>query len=145
MSNSNEQHIELGVELAHALDGGDNILVINQGKHHQAFEKLQDTHHNHTITWTLSGNASSGEFCGLAEADNPGFVWLVRTPSEKIFHKLQLLGKNKLTIHNHHYDKSSEGVWHYQLFARFGDKIYGVPLTFSAGSAGDANPSIKNR
>jgi hypothetical protein len=145
MSDRNDQHIELGVELLHALDSEDNMLVINKGKHHQAFEKVQGHDNPHTITWTLTGNASSGEFCALDELDNPGFVWLIRTPSERIFHKLQRVGKNKLTIHNHHRDKGSEGVWHHQLFARFGEKIYGVPLTFTAGSGNDANPSIKNR
>jgi hypothetical protein len=146
MSNSGEKHIELNVELAHDFrDGGeDNLLVVNSGNHHQIFEKIKDTNHAHTITWTLTGNASGGEFCALDEADNPGFLWLVRTPSEKIFHKLHLIGKTKLTIHNHHYDKSSEGLWQYQLFARFGGKVYGVPLTFCCGGMNSPNPSIKN-
>jgi hypothetical protein len=147
MSNSNEVHIELSVELAHDLRDGedDNRLVINKGNHHQTFEKLTNPGHPHTITWTLTGNASSGEFCALNEADNPGFIWLVRTPNDRIFHKLRLLGKNKLTMHNHHQDKKSEGIWHYQLFARVGGKVYGVPLTFCCGiGMTDPNPSIKN-
>jgi hypothetical protein len=99
MSNSGEKHIELNVELAHDFrDGGeDNLLVVNNGNHHQIFEKIKDTNHAHTITWTLTGNASGGEFCALDEADNPGFLWLVRTPRERIFHKLHLIGKTKLT------------------------------------------------
>jgi hypothetical protein len=146
MNNSGEKHIELSVELAQDFrDGGeDNLLVINKGNHHLFFDKLKDANHAHTITWTLTGNASGGEFCALDEADNPGFLWLVRTPREKIFHKLHLAGKNKLTMHNHHYDKSSEGIWHYQLFAKFGDKVYGVPLTFCCGGMNSPNPSIKN-
>lgn len=146
MSNPHENHIELSVELAHDLRDGDdpNLLVINKGNHHHTFEKLKDHNQLHLITWTLTGNASGGEFCALDEADNPGFLWLVRTPNEKIFHKAKRLGKNKLTIHNHHYDKSSEGIWHYQLFARFGGRVYGVPLTFCCGGMTDPNPSIKN-
>jgi hypothetical protein len=145
MKNNGEQNIELNVELAHDLRGGDdyNVLVINKGSHHQAFEKVDESTH-HTITWTLTGNASTGEFCALDDAPNPGFVWLFRKPSEKIFHKLALKGKNKVTIHNHHHNKNSEGTWHYQLFERFGDKVYGVPLTFSAGGGNNPNPSIKN-
>lgn len=147
MSDHNEQSIELDVELEHDLRDGDdyNVLVVNKGKHHTTFEKLQQPGHMHKITWVLTGNASSGEFCALNDAENPGFVWLIRTPSEKIFHKLAPQGKNKLSIHNHHSNKTSEGLWHYQLFARFGDKVYGVPLTFAAGSGSSPNPSIKNR
>jgi hypothetical protein len=148
MSNKGEKHIEISVELAYDHRDGedDNLLIINNGNHHHTFGKIEDTHHAHTITWTLTGNASSGEFCALDDADNPGFLWLVRTPSEHVFHKLQLLGRNKLTIHNHHHDKSSEGIWHYQLFARFGNKVFGVPLTFCCGSTAmsSPNPSIKN-
>jgi hypothetical protein len=146
MSHTDEKHIELSVVLAHDLDVGedDNMLVINEGNHHQVFEKLKDTHHMHTITWTLTGNAINGEFCGLDEGENPGFLWLVRKPKEKIFHKLHLVGKNKLTIHNHHNDKSTEGIWHYQLFAKFCGKVYGVPLTFCCGGKSSPNPSIKN-
>jgi hypothetical protein len=146
MSNGEEQHIELSVELMHDFRDGDddNLLVINKGNHHQVFEKLKDHHHTHTVTWELKGNAVSGEFCALEEKDNPGFLWLVRTPNEKIFHKLKLIGKKKLFMHNHHYDKTSEGIWHYQLFARFGNKVYGVPLTFCCGAMNSPNPSIKN-
>jgi hypothetical protein len=146
MSNSGEQHIELSVELMHDFRDGedDNLLVINKGNHHQVFEKLNDHNHVHTVTWELKGNAAGGEFCALNEKDNPGFLWLVRTPNEKIFHKLKLEGKKKLFMHNHHYDKTSEGIWHYQLFARFGNKVYGVPLTFCCGGMNSPNPSIKN-
>lgn len=148
MGNNGEKHIELSVELAHDLRDGedDNLLVINHGDHHQIFEKIEDAQQAHTITWTLTGNASSGEFCALDEPDNPGFLWLVRTPSERVFPTPQLLEKNKLIIHNHHHDKTSEGVWHYQLFVRFGGKVCGVPLTFCCGGTGmtSPNPSIKN-
>jgi hypothetical protein len=145
MSNNGAQHIEMDVELYRDLREGedDNILVINKGRHNLSFEKLSSDQ-PHTITWTLTGNASGGEFCALNEAHNPGFLWLVRVPHEKIFQNLKAVEKNKLTIHNFHRDKHSEGVWHYQLFARFGNKIYGVPLTFSCGSMSNANPSIKN-
>ncbi len=146
MKSSDPQHIDISVELDHDPRGGDddNLLVINKGKHHHAFEKLSDAGQPHTITWTLSGNASGGEFCSLDDAANPGFSWLVRTPDESIFRNLRAEGKKKLIIHNHHHHKGSEGVWHYQLFARFGDKVYGVPLTFSAGPSNNPNPSIKN-
>jgi len=147
MNNGTEKNIELSVELDHDLRDGDddNLLVVNKGRHHHSFEKLQDPGQAHTITWTLSGNASSGQFSALDDALSPGFVWLVRTPDKKIFDKPELLAKNKLTIRDHHHDKSSEGIWHYQLFARFGDKVYGVPLTFACGAAASTpNPSIKN-
>jgi hypothetical protein len=144
MKNNGENHIELDVELEHDLRNDDNLLVVNKGRHHHTFEKLPDSGHTHTITWTLSGNAGSGEFCDLDDPENPGFLWLVKTPAESIFDKPRLLAKNKLTIRNHHHDKSSEGIWHYQLFARFGDKVYGVPLTFACGKSSNPNPSIKN-
>ncbi|RDS80065.1 hypothetical protein [Dyella psychrodurans] len=146
MNNNTAQHIEMSVELYRDPrdDGGDNLLIINRGKHSLSFEKLSGTDEPHSITWTLTGNASDGEFCALDEADNPGFLWLVRIPNEKIFQNLQSTGRNKLTIRNVHRDKSSEGLWHYQLFARFGDKVYGVPLNFGCGAAAEANPSIKN-
>jgi hypothetical protein len=143
---ANERPTELSVELEHAFrsDDDDNVLVINKGNHHSVFEKLQPGQ-LHEITWVLTGNASNGEFCALNDAKSPGFTWLVTTPSEKVFHKLHPVGKNKLTIHNHHENKTSEGLWHYQLFASFEGKVYGVPLTFAAGSGSSPNPSIKNR
>lgn len=146
MKDHSEQHVELSVELEHdPIKSEDcNALVINKGKHHLRFHKLANPDDRHTITWTLTGNASDGEFCELHEKDHPGFAWLVRTPDKRIFHRLERVLKNKLTIHNHHLDESSEGVWHYQLFARIGDKVYGVPLTFTAGGANSPNPSIKN-
>ena len=148
MKDQSEQHIELTVELAYELgkvpNDCDNMLVINDGKHHHCFHKLGNPDDRHTITWTLTGNARSGEFCELDERDHPGFVWLVRTPDKRIFHRLERPLKNKLTIHNHHIDESSEGVWHYQLFARFGDKVYGVPLSFVCGESNSPHPSIKN-
>jgi hypothetical protein len=144
MKNNGENHIELNVELEQDPGKYANLLVVNNGKHHHTFEKLQDPEHTHTITWTLTGNASSGEFCALDDPESPGFMWLVRTPGESIFDKPKLLAKNKLSIRNHHHDQSSEGTWHYQLFARFGDQIYGVPLTFACGKSSNPNPSIKN-
>ncbi|MHA6205768.1 hypothetical protein ACXU4B_15185 [Dyella soli] len=146
MKNDSADHLELKVELEHDLRDGDdlNLLVINKGGHHHAFDKVANTDHAHTITWTLAGNAAGGEFCALDDEETPGFLWLMKTPSEKIFHKLQRIGKDTLTIHNHHHDKSSEGTWHYQLFARFGDKVYGVPLTYACGKASSPNPTIKN-
>lgn len=143
---SNEKNIELQVHLEHDLRDGDdyNMLVVNDGKHHHAFDKLQDPTSVHTISWTLAGNAHSGEFCALDDAANPGFMWLVRTPEKNIFKQLKRVAANKLSIANQHRNKASEGQWYYQLFARFGDKVYGVPLTFAAGGANNPNPSIKN-
>jgi hypothetical protein len=146
MSQHNDQNLMLNVELEHNLRDGDdyNMLVINKGDHHHAFDKLLDDKHWHRITWTLTGNASGGVFCALDDATYPGFVWLVKTPSESVFQKLHRGPDNQISIQNRHLDKSSEGTWHYQLFARFGDKVYGVPLTFAAGPANNPNPSIKN-
>jgi hypothetical protein len=146
MKHDDPKNIEINVELYRALNDGwdDNLLVVDQGKHHHVFEKIPSDGKPHTITWALTGNASSGEFCALDEADNPGFAWLVRHPGENIFRELRHHGK-AISVQNHHHDKSSEGIWHYQLFARFGDKIYGVPLTFACGTAmASSNPSIKN-
>ena len=143
---SNEQNIELQVRLEHDPRDGDdyNLLVINEGKHHHTFDKLQHPDHVHTISWTLAGNARGGEFCALDETANPGFMWLVRTPDGGSFNQLKRVAANKLSITNHHHGKASEGRWYYQLFARFGDQVYGVPLTFAAGMANNPNPSIKN-
>jgi hypothetical protein len=39
----------------------------------------------------------------------------------------------------------AQDTWHYQLFARFGDKVFGVPLRCGCGIlAADPNPIIKN-
>ena len=144
MKHGDPKNIEMSVELYRDPGGGweDNLLVISQGNHHQAFEKIPSSGEPHTITWTLTGHASGGEFCSLDDAKSPGFTWLIRRPVEKIFRQIRHHGKS-ITMQNHHHDKDSEGVWHYQLFARFGDKIYGVPLTFSCGLS-NPNPTIKN-
>lgn len=146
MKNSNPSKTEIDVELYRDPKPGreENLLVVNQGKHHHAFDKAASDDQPHTITWTLTGNASGGEFCAEDDPDSPGFSWLVRTPSDKVFRNLRYEGRNKISIDNYHSDKSSEGVWHYQLFARFGDKVYGVPLTFVCGESNSPHPSIKN-
>ena len=88
MKDHSEQHVELSVELAYDPTKREecNALVINKGKHHVSFHKLGNPDDRHTITWTLMGNASDGEFCELDEKDHPGFAWLVRTPDQRIFH-----------------------------------------------------------
>ena len=146
MKHSDSKNIEIEVELYRDPKPGreENLLVVNAGKHHHAFDKMPNDHQPHTITWKLTGNASHGEFCGPDDADSPGFSWLVRKPSEKVFRNLRYEGKNKISIENYHFDKNSEGTWHYQLFARFGNKIYGVPLTFVCGDSNSPHPSIKN-
>ena len=143
---SNEQNIELQVRLEHDLRDGDdyNMLVINEGAHHHKFARLEDPTRVHTISWTLAGNARTGEFCALDDTANPGFVWLVRTPSGNTFRNLLRVGANKLTIANRHCNEESKGRWYYQLFARFGNRVYGVPLTFASGIPSNPNPSIKN-
>ena len=120
----------------------ENLLVVNAGKHHHEFEKMASDEQPHTITWTLTGNASDGEFCEPDDPDSPGFTWLVRTPSEKVFRNLRHEGKTKISIDNYHCDKSTEGTWHYQLFARFGDKVYGVPLDRKSTRLNSSHPSI---
>lgn len=147
----NDQHIDLPVTLDHDQRGGDdnNALVINGGNHHVVLEKLQDPTRVHSITWTLVGNARDGQFCSLddpADRDNPGFTWLARKPGGDVFRNLlRLEKKNQLTIMIRHFRPDTEGVWYYQLFARFGNRIFGVPLTFAAGAASNPNPSIRNR
>ncbi|RDS83531.1 hypothetical protein DWU98_04090 [Dyella monticola] len=146
MKHGNSKNIDMNVELYRdPTDGWEaNLLVVNRGKHHQEFEKITAGDEPYTITWTLTGNASSGEFCALDDAQNPGFAWLVRHPGEKVFRQLRHHGK-AISMQNHHHDRSSEGIWHYQLFATFGNKVYGIPLTFSCGTGMESpNPTIKN-
>lgn len=145
MKHGKPTHIDMSVELYRNPGDGwdDNLLIVNRGNHHQVFEKIPDGE-PHTISWTLTGNAGEGEFCALDDAAHPGFTWLLRQPDEKVFRQLRHHGKT-ITMQNHHHDKSSEGIWHYQLFARFGDRIFGIPLTFSCGqSMTSPNPTIKN-
>jgi len=145
MKHGNPKHVEIHVKLLHDLSSEKayNMLVVDDGKHHHSFEKVAMDGEPHTITWVLTGNASGGEFCALDNSDYPGFTWLIHTPDKKVFRHLRHEG-NKISMHNHHHGKDSEGMWHYQLFARFGDKLYGVPLTFSCGHSDNPNPSIKN-
>ena len=146
---SNEQNIELSVTLAYALGYHDdlNTLIVNNGSHHLAFDKLEDPTRVHNITWTLTGNAALGEFCALDDAANPGFMWLVRTPGGNTFRNLlRSEGNKEVSISNRHCNGESKGHWYYQLFARFpNNRVYGVPLTFAAGTSSSPNPSIKNR
>ena len=143
---SNEKNLTLQVRLVHDPHDGDdyNMLVINEGDHHHAFDRLQDPTRVHTISWVLAGNAHSGEFCALDDADNPGFTWLVRTPGSSVFQNLRLTEPGRMTISNRHRSADSKGHWYYQLFARFGTRVYGVPLTFANGIGNNPNPSIKN-
>lgn len=150
MQPSDANRTVIDVDLHHAFkehdaNGNDdlNMLVINQGKHHHAFNKHSRNDGPQTIIWRLTGHAAQGEFCGLDEKDNPGFCWLIRQPGSKIFQNLKREQKS-IAIENHHYGHESEGQWHYQLFARVGGKLYGVPLTFACGMAMSTNPSIKN-
>lgn len=150
MKSHHAKQVVINVELHHDFKENDakgkedpNMLVIDHGKHHHSFDKNGADDGPHTITWQLSGNASDGEFCGLNEKDNPGFCWLIRQPSGKVFQHLRVDG-NRISIENHHHHHDSEGQWHYQLFARVHGHVYGVPLTFACGLAMSTNPSIKN-
>jgi len=145
MKHGNPKNIEIGVELHHDLGKSKrhNLLIVNGGEHHHDFEKVDAEGEPHTITWVLTGNASGGEFCALDNSESPGFAWLIRQPHDKVFRHLRHDG-DRISMHNHHHGKHSEGLWHYQLFARFGDRIYGVPLTFTCGHSDNPNPSIKN-
>lgn len=141
--------VTLPVTLEHDFKRGDdnNMLVINGGNHCIEFDEIVPGADGsgivwHTITLQLAGNASSGEFCPVGHPVYPGFTWLVRNP-----HNIMLLQpvRTKLVLHNHHHGRETRGRWYYQIFARFEDKIYGVPLTFAAGAGNTNNPSIKNR
>ncbi|WP_109126468.1 hypothetical protein [Dyella sp. C11] len=146
MKLSNPSNVEINVELYYDLDRDEeyNHLVIRGKKRHHAFDKTASEGGPHTITWTLTGNAAGGRFCALDDLDNPGFTWLIRKPTGRIFRDLRAEGKHRISIHNHHHDKHSEGMWHYQLFAKFGNKVFGVPLTFGCGHSSNPNPTIKN-
>lgn len=122
----------------------DNALVINGGDHLFTFDALGKEHHGgHAIRLTLQGNADAGRFCALSDPDNPGITWLLRTP--KCITATLSEDAKSLMLSNRHYGPADRGRWYYQLFARFGDRLYGVPLTFAAGPARSQNPSIKNR
>ena len=146
---NNTREIELQITLDHDLGDrdDDNCLVIREDQRHLEFESLQDPTKPHTITWTLGGNAAQGHFCAFDEAANPGFLWLVRTPGGSHFRNLLRSSNNtQITLANRHSNPESKGHWFYQLFARFPNgRVYGVPLTFAAGSSSNPNPSIKNR
>ncbi len=144
MNASGNSHLQLNVTLLRDPGDGDrpNLLVVNNGDHHHRFDKRENGHH--TVTWTLTGNASDGEFCALDHEASPGFLWILRTPPENVFQRLARVGGNTLTLENHHSGKHSEGEWCYQLFARFGNRIHGIPWTTACGAANRLNPSIKN-
>ncbi|HET7562756.1 MAG TPA: hypothetical protein VFJ87_10315 [Rhodanobacteraceae bacterium] len=140
--------VTLPVTLEHDFKSGDpdNMLVINGGEHSTEFDQI-DLEHNptqlfHTITLELSGNASAGEFCQLGDPVYPGFAWLLRKPG---FIPVVPQGKTAFLLYNMHQRRDTRGRWFYQLCARFGEMVYGVPLTFAAGPATNKNPSIKNR
>lgn len=143
------REVILPVTLEHDFRRGDddNMLVINGGDHCIEFDEVSPAPDRsgriwHTITLQLSGNAASGEFCSMGHPMNPGLTWLVRAP-----HNIMVIQqvRNALVLHNHHLGRETRGRWYYQLFARFEDKVYGVPLTFAAGAGNTNNPSIKNR
>lgn len=140
--------IELPVTLDHPLGKpeDDNNLVIRGGDHHLVFQS-GEVPRMRQIVWKLEENAAEGRFCAVNDPLSPGFSWLVRTP-EAAYLNLQtsLCGPEKLTVSHLHVGQQSKGHWFYQLFAWFPNgRIYGVPLTFTAGPAGNQNPSIKNR
>lgn len=144
----NTREVELLITLDHDLgdSNDDNCLMIRDEDRHLEFERLRDPTKPHTIKWTLSGNAARGHFCAINEAANPGFLWLVRTPAGNHFRNLLQVSERQMTIANRHCNQESKGHWFYQLFARFPNgRVYGVPLTFAAGNAGNTNPSIRNR
>ncbi|MEO5829153.1 MAG: hypothetical protein ABIQ36_01135 [Rhodanobacter sp.] len=119
---------------------GHRYLVVNDGDHVHSFDKHPDPH---SIRWTLSGNASDGEFCAL-EGAAPGFQWGTQAPREGIFRQLSRPSARTLSMHNHHVDRTSEGHWPYQLRARFGDQIYQTMWTSANGADTSSNPTIKN-
>ncbi|OOG54458.1 hypothetical protein [Rhodanobacter sp. C03] len=131
--------LELSVTLNNDLPGH-SFLVVNSGGHQHIFGKSE---HPQAIVWTLAGNASNGEFCAPGDSV-PGFAWPFDAPRSGIFSDLSKPASNKLRIVNHHTDRTTEGHWNYQLFARFGDHVYQTPWTTTNGSANTANPSIKN-
>jgi hypothetical protein len=131
--------LELDVTLNKDLPGH-CYLVVNGGDHVHTFDKHPEPH---SISWTLSGNASEGEFCEVDSAQ-PGFQWGARQPRDGIFKNLSRPLTRKLTMHNHHVDNTSAGTWQYKLFARFGDQIYQTMWTSANGADTSSNPTIKN-
>ena len=133
------QDLELNVTLNTDLPGH-AYLVINDGKHMHEFKEHPE---GQGICWTLTGNASHGEFCALDEA-SPGFQWSGSPPREGIFRSFESPARHKLRVMNHHTGKDSRGRWPYQLFARFGDKVYQTPYVSAAGASDTTSPTIKN-
>lgn len=131
--------LELSVTLNTDLPGH-AYLVVNGGKHVHEFNEHPE---GQGICWTLTGNASHGEFCE-PDSDTPCLQWPHRKPPEGIFRSHAKPAPNKFRMLNHHTGTNTRGQWHYQLFARFGDRIYQTPWTSTNGASDTSNPTIKN-
>ena len=133
--------LELSVTLRTDLPGH-KFLVVNNGDHLHTFEKNENAH---VITWTLTGNASHCEFYPPdGHSPGSGFQWPFNKPREGIFSAVSRPAPNKLRMVNHHIDRTTEGTWPYQLFARFGDEVYQMLWVTANGPANSPNPTIKN-
>lgn len=134
-----KKQLDLKVTLNKDLPGH-CYLVVNGGDHSHVFDKHPEPH---DISWTLSGNASDGEFCSMDGA-NPGFAWPRQQPRDGIFRTFSQPSPRTLSVMNHHADESSKGHWPYQLSARFGEHVYQTMWTSANGADTSSNPTIKN-
>ena len=134
------RELELNVTLRTDLPGH-KFLVVNDGQHLHAFEKSE---HEHVIVWTLTGNASHCEFCALDDGEPTAFKWPFHKPRDGIFAAPTRPAPHKLRLVNRHLDRTSEGMWPYQLFARAGDEVYQMLWVATNGPANTPNPTIKN-
>lgn len=88
-------------------------------------------------------------FCAMDNENNPGFIWIGKTPKESIF-SIARTSDTEITVTNKHFKRASEtdhtcGEWFYQIFAQDkAGKIFGMPWTTCNGP-GDSNPSIRNK
>lgn len=134
-----KKDLELSVTLNTDLPGH-CYLVVNNGDHVHEFDEHPE---DQGISWTLTGNASHGEFCAL-DGPSPGFQWSFNKPRDGIFRSLSAPTHNKLSMLNHHTGKDTRGRWQYQLFARFGDRVYQTPQVATNGPSDTSSPTIKN-
>jgi hypothetical protein len=96
----------------------------------------------HTITWTLSGNASTGEFVSLTNPE-PGFAWVGTAPPSGIFSGPTLNANgNVITITDLNNAASTRGTWVYILRATIGGVQYQTIDTTPKGTT--TNPWIRN-
>lgn len=101
-------------------------------------QEVQVTTYPTTITWELSGNASSGTW--PTDAEHPAFKWLGTSPPPGTFTNPNINGVNLSATDN---GGSSGTSWSYQLCILMGGKYYYSPSTTIRQNP--TAPKIKNQ